>query len=97
MRLMSGHSTMSMTSEDDPNPLSPMNLPNGDDTQEKNYPSGIGRDKIFQIIDACTKTQDVGQLIALSTATGGLVSDEVRRVACTLYIINIVQHGLHCV
>ncbi len=75
---------MSMVSEDDANPLSPTNPPSGDDTHEKDYPSEKGRDKITQIINACTKTQDVDELIALSTATGGLVSDEVRRVACTL-------------
>lgn len=69
---------MSMGSEDDANP------PSGDDTQEKNHLSEKGRDKITQIMNACTKTQDLDQLIALSTATGGLVSDEVRRVACTL-------------
>ena len=84
MRLMSGHSTMSMVSEEDANPLSPTKPPSDDDTHEKDYPSERGRDKITQIIKACTKTQDVDELIALSTATGGLVSDEVRRVACTL-------------
>ena len=69
---------MSMGSEDD------ANLPSGDDTHEKDYPSEKGCDKITQILDACTKPQDIDQLIALSTATGGLVSDEVRRIACTL-------------
>ena len=75
---------MSMVSEEDANPLSPTNPPSDDDTHEKDYPSERGRDKITQIIKACTKTQDVDELIALSTATGGLVSDEVRKVACTL-------------
>ena len=69
---------MSMGSEGDAKP------PSADDTHVKDYPSEKGRDKITQIMNACTKTQDVDQLIALSTATGGLVSDEVRRVACTL-------------
>ncbi len=75
---------MSMGSEDDANPLSPTNPPNVDDTHEKNYPSEKERDKITRIITACTETQDIDQLVALSTATGGLVNDEVRRVACTL-------------
>ena len=75
---------MSMGSEDDVNPLSTTNRPGGDDTHETECPSEQGRDKIIQILNACTKTQDVDQLIALSTATGGLVSDEVRRVACML-------------
>ena len=69
---------MSMGSEDDTKP------PSVDDTHEKDYPSEEGRDKITQIMNASTKTHDVDQLIALATATGGLVSDEVRRVACTL-------------
>ena len=73
-----------MGSEGDINSLSTTNPPGADDTHEKEYPSEKGRDKIIQIMNACTKTQDVDQLIALSTATGGLVSDEVRRVACTL-------------
>ena len=75
---------MSMGSEDDANPLSPTNSPNVDETHEKDYPSEEGPDKTTQIIYACTETQDVDQLIALSTATGGLLNDEVRRVACTL-------------
>ena len=69
--------------EEDAQHLSPTNPPSGDDAHEKDYLSEKGRDKITQILNACTKTQDVDQLIALSTATGGLISDEVRRVACT--------------
>ena len=73
-----------MGSEDDANHLSPANPPSGDDTHEQDYPSGKEHDKITQIINACTKIRDIDQLIALSTATGGLVNDNVRRVACTL-------------
>ena len=73
-----------MGTENDANHLSPANPPSGDNAHEQDHPSENGHDKITQIINACTKTQDVDQLIALSTATGGLVNDDVRRVACTL-------------
>ena len=69
--------------EDDAQHPSPTNPPGGDDTNEKDDLPEKGRDKISQILNACTKTQDVDQLIALSTTTGGLISDEVRKVACT--------------
>ena len=84
-----------MGSEDDANHLSPANPPSGDDTHEQDDPSEKEHDKITQIINACTKNPDVEQLIALSTAPGGLISDDVRKVACTFQIINTLQRGLH--
>ena len=73
-----------MGSEDDANNLSPANPPSGDDTHEQDDPSETKHHKITQILHACTKTRDVEQLIALSTAAGGLVDDDVRKVACKL-------------
>lgn len=40
------------------------------------------RNKVHQILEAC-RDYDYSSLAALATSEGGLVEDEVRRVACT--------------
>lgn len=40
--------------------------------------------KADRILATCKGTQDLNSLVASATSTGGLVNDEVRRVACTL-------------
>ena len=39
--------------------------------------------KVNRILAVCNGKQDLGSLVALATSAGGLVDDEVRRVACT--------------
>ena len=38
--------------------------------------------KVNRILTACGKQRDLRSLVALATSAGGLVDDEVRRVAC---------------
>lgn len=40
------------------------------------------RSKVKQILAACKEPCDVDLLVSLASTTGGLVDDEVRRVAC---------------
>jgi len=39
--------------------------------------------KVDRVLAACAVKPDLNSLVALATSTGGLVNDEVRRVACT--------------
>jgi len=39
--------------------------------------------KVDRVLAACKATPDWNSIVALATSTGGLVNDEVRRVACT--------------
>ena len=38
--------------------------------------------QVNQILAACHKPHDVHLLIKLATSTGGLINDEVRKIAC---------------
>lgn len=39
-------------------------------------------DEVNSILAACEEPQDLDLLIRLATSTGGLINDEVRKVAC---------------
>lgn len=45
--------------------------------------------KVDRVLAACIAKPDWNSLVALATSTGGLVNDEVRRVACT----SMREHG----
>lgn len=73
----------SMVSKEDPNPLRPAHPTSDEDFQEKDLPSQEEQNKVNRIIDACTVNRNLDELIALSTSTGGLINDQIRKSACT--------------
>lgn len=54
------------------------------DLYKKRESRGVDVSKLIEIQDACTKHAHNQHLTLLATSTGGLLNDEVRRLACML-------------
>ena len=68
---------------DDPLPSDPPNDTSFRPYQGKDL-SPVRREKVNQIIDACRESGSPQRLIALATSSGGLINDDLRRIACRL-------------
>lgn len=51
----------------------------------QDYPSSIDEQKKNDILEACN-ARDIDALVRLATSSGGLLEDDVRRVACKYFL-----------
>lgn len=52
-------------------------------SQDRDHGETIMSLRIDRVVNACEDPHDLNSLIRLATAPGGLINDELRKVACT--------------